>query len=303
MAKKVVRRRKIVAKKAARKIAVKKIIQIDETVALRAEIALLRQQLLACQAYLQPQAVSLQSGECVTQSIGKRPYQEDRYVVTNITLPSQERAKLWALFDGHGGTAVSELLVKQFPKAIAMALVQAGGTNVEAAIRAACGNLDAQIKDRAGSTAVAILLYHDTLYTINVGDSRAVIRLATGTVIATVDQKFVEGRVYNPNAFVFGGYLNIRTKTGGVGQLGVGAAFGDIDYKEATDGAFNAIPVVNAYPLSRAFNPINAVLASDGLWDVVSNDEVAPLLQHPKPNLCQELVKLAQSATQGIILL
>ena len=282
-------RRKIVAKKSRQKIAIKP--HAESTAALRAEIALLKQELAACRSYLDPQIAPLQPGECVTQTIGKRPYQEDRYVVTNITLPSLAKAKLWALFDGHGGAAVADILVKAFPRAIATALMSVA-THVQGAIITACLNLDAQLKERAGSTAVAILLYNGTLYTINIGDSRALIRLATGTIIVTEDQKPIEGRIYNQNAFVVGGYLNIATKTG-TASLGVGAAFGDVEYKDATGGAFNAMPVVNAYKLERAYNPVNAVLASDGLWDVVTSAEVAPMLQHPKPTLCQDLVKLA----------
>jgi serine/threonine protein phosphatase PrpC len=92
-----------------------------------------------------------------------------------------EDADLFATFDGHGGKEVSGLAAEHFHKILAETLER--NPDPEEALRSAFADLNTLVKievennnigKKAGSTAVAALLYKNQLYVANIGDSRAV---------------------------------------------------------------------------------------------------------------------------------
>lgn len=78
------------------------------------------------------------------------------------------------------------------------------------------------------------------------------------------------------------------------GRLSMSRAFGDPEFKEA--GYLIADPVVETFCVDHTWKYI--VLASDGLWDVLTNEDVANFLNKKKhtaklEQVAQELVEFA----------
>lgn len=134
-----------------------------------------------------------------------------------------------------------------------------------------------------GTTATVALRMGNVLYVAHVGDSRAVLCRKGKAVQLTDDHKpnhsaererihKMGGRVYYAGCW--------RVLTGGDGNgpvvgLAVSRSLGDIDFKEP-------VPLVTANPdLSKTvLQPHDSfvVVASDGLWDVLSNQEACDMV-------------------------
>ena len=214
----------------------------------------------------------------IYDSIGRRPYMEDRFLVVG-ELRGDPRASIYAVFDGHGGAAAAEFCVNRmvpllvsdpaFPllpvKAISNAFVR---TDEEflAHARSCRPPLD------DGTTAIAALIMGRTLLVANAGDSRAILVHRDGTVEAMSDDHKPNRpdeiqRIKQAGGVV---YFHGVWRVGGV--LAVSRAIGDRILK----------PVVTAQPELKQCT-ITAghaflVLATDGVWDVMTNDDVGAIV-------------------------
>jgi len=150
--------------------------------------------------------------------------------------------------------------------------------------------------------------YHDELHfnTVNLGDSRLVVVYKSGhTKQITTDHKpddniekirieKIGGEVYKDSEGVFR-----------VGQLSLARAFGD------GDNAPYISQVPDVYYNKITNNTKYIVMACDGLWDVVDNKELFPLLENYKKensknlaaNLAQEALKKGSYDNVSIIIL
>ncbi|KAI0504642.1 hypothetical protein KFK09_015594 [Dendrobium nobile] len=178
---------------------------------------------------------------------GKRPSMEDFYE-TRIDGVDGEIVGLFGVFDGHGGARAAEY-VKQhlFSNLINHPKFN---TDIKSAIAESYNHTDSeflrsennQSRD-AGSTASTAVLVGDRLLVANVGDSRAVIcRGGNGT-----------------------------WRVGGV--LAVSRAFGDRLLKQYVV----AEPEIQEEVVDGSLEFL--ILASDGLWDVVSNEEAVTMVK------------------------
>lgn len=215
----------------------------------------------------------------VEQIQNLRQYQEDRYKIIQNIIAGYD---YFSVFDGHGGDAVSELANNQLPNFVHKHLY-AGHTPVKALYNAfedLHKIISYDIGDLCGSAAVVALKKNNDLYIANTGDSRAICKNSG----ITIDHKPNLDKEYNRIIKDGGAVLNI----GGVprlnGDLALSRSFGD----------FRLSPVITWKPdiYTTKYDGL-LVLASDGLWDVMSNKEVSDAFSNvhkSQENVCNELI-------------
>ncbi|URE42306.1 Stage II sporulation protein E (SpoIIE), partial [Musa troglodytarum] len=195
---------------------------------------------------------------------------EDYHVAKFVQMRGQELG-LFAIFDGHMGHSVPAYLQKHLFTNILKE--EEFWTNPELAIRKAYEKTDEAILShrpdlgRGGSTAVtAILINGRKLWIANIGDSRAVLAKGQQVLQLTVDHDPSTERRSIENR---GGFVSIMP--GDVprvnGQLAVSRAFGDKDLKRH----LRSDPDVRCVDVAADTDLL--ILASDGIWKVMSNKE------------------------------
>ncbi|KAF2293476.1 hypothetical protein GH714_002133 [Hevea brasiliensis] len=227
-------------------------------------------------------------------SPGKRSSMEDFYE-TRIDGVDGEIVGLFGVFDGHGGARAAEYVKQNLfsnlishPKFI---------SDTRSAIADAYNHTDSEFlksennQNRdAGSTASTAILVGDRLLVANVGDSRAVI-CRGGNAIAVSrdhkpDQTDERQRIEDAGGFVMWAGT---WRVGGV--LAVSRAFGDRLLKQYVV----ADPEIQEEKIDSSLEFL--ILASDGLWDVVSNEEAVEMTK-PIEDPEQAAKRLLQEAYQ-----
>ncbi|XP_019176596.1 PREDICTED: probable protein phosphatase 2C 59 [Ipomoea nil] len=225
---------------------------------------------------------------------GKRSSMED-FFETRIDGVDGEVVGLFGVFDGHGGARAAEY-VKQnlFSNLIRHPTFI---SDTKSAIADAYSHTDSEFlksentqnKD-AGSTASTAILVGDRLLVANVGDSRVVV-CRGGTAIAVSrdhkpDQKDERQRIEDAGGFVMWAGT---WRVGGV--LAVSRAFGDRLLKQYVV----ADPEIKEEKVDSSLEFL--ILASDGLWDVVTNEEAVSMVK-PIPEPEEAAKRLMQEAYQ-----
>ncbi|RVW70868.1 putative protein phosphatase 2C 59 [Vitis vinifera] len=227
-------------------------------------------------------------------SPGKRSSMEDFYE-TRIDGVEGEIVGLFGVFDGHGGARAAEYVKQNLfsnlirhPKFI---------SDTKSAIADAYKHTDSEFlksennQNRdAGSTASTAILVGDRLLVANVGDSRAVI-CRGGNAIAVSrdhkpDQTDERQRIEDAGGFVMWAGT---WRVGGV--LAVSRAFGDRLLKQYVV----ADPEIQEEKIDSSLEFL--ILASDGLWDVVTNEEAVAMIK-PIPDPEEAAKRLMQEAYQ-----
>lgn len=127
--------------------------------------------------------------------------------------------------------------------------------------------------DHSGSTAVGALITPQHIFVANAGDSRCTLVRAGTTVAMSEDHKpFLEKEQRRIEAA--GGTVTMRRVNG---DLAVSRALGDFVYKhmrdlKAEEQQVSAEPEIRIEP--RSTDDQFLVLACDGIWDVMSNDDM-----------------------------
>jgi len=205
---------------------------------------------------------------------GKRATMEDFYDV-KLTEIDGQAVSLFGVFDGHGGSRAAEYLkehlfenLMKHPKFL---------TDTKLAISETYQKTDADFLESEsnafrddGSTASTAVLVGGHLYVANVGDSRAVVLKAGKAMALSVDHK--PNRTDERKRIENAGGVVIWAGTWRVGGvLAMSRAFGNRLLK----------PFVVAEPeiQEQVFDGEleSLVLASDGLWDAVENEEAVSL--------------------------
>ncbi|KAF0894551.1 hypothetical protein E2562_001854 [Oryza meyeriana var. granulata] len=227
-------------------------------------------------------------------SPGKRSSMED-FHDTRIDGVDGETVGLFGVFDGHGGARAAEFVKQNLftnlikhPKFF---------TDTKSAIAETYTSTDSELLKAetnhnrdAGSTASTAILVGDRLLVANVGDSRAVICRGGDAIAVSRDHKPDQSderqRIEDAGGFVMWAGT---WRVGGV--LAVSRAFGDKLLKQYVV----ADPEIKEEVVDSSLEFL--ILASDGLWDVVTNEEAVAMVK-PIVDSEQAAKKLLQEASQ-----
>lgn len=206
---------------------------------------------------------------------GKADHPMEDYHVAKFVQIEEHELGLFAIYDGHLGHEVPSYLQKHLLAKILKEeefwvdprqAITKGYEKIDQAILANSSNLG-----RGGSTAVtAILINGQRLWVANVGDSRAVLSRGGQAIQMTIDH---EPNTERSSIEDRGGFVsNLPGDVARVnGQLAVSRAFGDKSLKShlrSDPDILDMLIDVNCDVL---------ILASDGLWKVMSNQEAVDI--------------------------
>ncbi|KAK4758934.1 hypothetical protein SAY87_020235 [Trapa incisa] len=262
---------------------------------------------------------------------GKSSHAMEDYVVSDFKQVNGKELGLFAIFDGHLGHDVANYLqthlftnilkqvrhlsfasvtdlcitfycIKKQISSMVLYFFRCNyqhdfWTDTESAIKRAYRSTDEEILNKAmvlgkgGSTAVtAILINGEKLVVANVGDSRAVIsRNGVAKQLSIDHEPSKEKRLIESR----GGFVsNLPGDVPRVdGQLAVARAFGDKSLKIH----LSSEPDVTVEMIDNDVDFI--ILASDGIWKVISNEEAVDLIKKTKDahSAAKTLIDLALS--------
>merc|ERR1719273_378508 len=211
-----------------------------------------------------------------------------RVDMEDATLEDGKRG-IFGVFDGHGDRGMVSGFLRDN-------LVQVwdelkGESNDETRMVGVCRVLDEKLQKfslKGGSTGVIAIIQKESILVANVGDSRAIIVQKDGDQIKTLAMS----QDHKPNlphekARIEAAGLAIVEETTADGQviskvqsnddkIALSRAFGDFDFKSNPDvtedkQALICTPDVTFH--ERSGNDLFLVLACDGVWDVMSNDD------------------------------
>ncbi|XP_061355580.1 probable protein phosphatase 2C 58 [Gastrolobium bilobum] len=221
---------------------------------------------------------------------GKSSHPMEDYLVSEFKQEKDKELGLFAIFDGHLGHDVASYLQNHLFENI---LKQHDfWIETKSAVKRAYLETDEEILEQAlvlgrgGSTAVtAILIDGQKLVIANVGDSRAVISENGKAKQLSVDHEPSKEKIYIESR---GGFVsNIPGDVPRVdGQLAVARAFGDKSLKMHLSSEPDV--VVQEVDQHTEF----LILASDGIWKVMSNQEAVDSIRQ---------IKDAQAAAKHLI--
>ncbi|KAH7575596.1 hypothetical protein JRO89_XS02G0158900 [Xanthoceras sorbifolium] len=204
---------------------------------------------------------------------------EDFHVAKFVQVDGRELG-LFAIYDGHLGDSVPAYLQKHlFPNILKD---EEFWTDPNRSISKAYEKTDQAILShspdlgRGGSTAVtAILINGQKLWIANVGDSRAVISKKGQAIQMSIDH---EPNTERDSIEDRGGFVsNMPGDVARVnGQLAVSRAFGDKNLKSH----LRSDPDVQSADIDADTDFL--ILASDGLWKVMSNEEAVDIARKIK---------------------
>nr|XP_043637430.1 protein kinase and PP2C-like domain-containing protein isoform X2 [Erigeron canadensis] len=236
---------------------------------------------------------------------GRRETMED----THFLMPhvwNEEDIHVFGIFDGHRGAAAAEFSVRALPRLLETLDCDTSPTdalkhafiNTDVAFRE---ELDSLRKPRGviqrdyhpGCTAIAALLIQNRLLVANAGDCRAI--LCRGGCPYPLSKDHVASCIQERERITgVGGQVKWHFDTWRVGAaaLQVTRSIGDDDLKPGV----TAEPEVTDTMLSDEDEYL--VMASDGLWDVVSNAEVISIIKNTvkEPGMCSK--RLATEAAE-----
>lgn len=141
--------------------------------------------------------------------------------------------------------------------------------------------------DVGGSTCIALMLRDKKVYCANCGDSRAVLSRLGVAETLSVDHKPAMAsewtRIVAAGGWVAGNRVN--------GNLALSRALGDFRYKGNTllapeEQIISAMPDVSEYELKLGDGGADEfiVIGCDGIWDVMTNQEVISFVRYRLAN-------------------
>ncbi|KAL0710315.1 hypothetical protein Bca4012_017293 [Brassica carinata] len=217
---------------------------------------------------------SLSCGYCSFR--GKRSTMEDFYDVKAFKMEGQTVC-MFGIFDGHGGSRAAEYLKKHLfsnlmthPQFLTDTKLALSETYKQTDVAFLESEKDTYRDD--GSTASAAVLVGKHLYVANVGDSRTIVSKAGKAIALSDDHK--PNRSDERKRIESAGGVIMWAGTWRVGGvLAMSRAFGNRMLKQFVV----AEPEIQDLEIDHEAEFL--VLASDGLWDVVPNEDAVSLAQ------------------------
>ena len=190
---------------------------------------------------------------------------------------------LYCVFDGHGGDVTAKLCVKKFPEIFRKSLL-ANPFDYELAIKKSFYLMDKEIENlkvnETGNTATIVFIHNKLLYCANVGDSSCCIIGKTNEFL-TVNHK-CSNKSEIKRIEKEGGQI-IEDRLGGI--LCITRGLGDFDLKKK---GLICEPYITKKLIDH--NVEYCVIASDGVWDVLSPDDISKIIH--KNNKIEDLAKI-----------
>ena len=229
---------------------------------------------------------------------GHRPYQEDEYAMRPFIgdgLKAPE-SHLFAIFDGHAGGRASKFLSNSFGDFLIKDPVF--DSNIPFALKRSYLIANDQFLKQAekmklhdGSCGLSCILREGKLTVANVGDCRAILIHRGNALQITIDHKPYDPEERKRIASL-GGTVVYSMGTARVnGILAVSRAFGNRTIKSVIRA--DADIFVHDFVIGDEF----LIMASDGLWDVLSNKDVGEICKKYEEfgakRMSEELVNIA----------
>ncbi len=206
----------------------------------------------------------------VSYSQGFRNQMEDAFCI-DIDRNSHQYS-VFELFDGHCGTQTVDYLQKNLWNNVKNKLKEHEPSKYEQIIKEEFLKTGQDIQDLIeksnqkkyfdGSTALMALIKNDMLFVANVGDGRAILCTKDGFIQVSMDH-----RASNPKEQTritsLGGYV----VAGRIGLFNISRCFGNYEIAKFVK------PEPSLFKKELTKDDYFLILASDGLWDVVSNQQ------------------------------
>jgi len=192
-----------------------------------------------------------------SETIGLRPSMEDSLVIRSNMSPA-----LYAVIDGHGGFRTSSLSAYLIP--VYFSQLEQKATSGASEVLKKLNDRLRKMGVKDGATLVMTLVSQSQIGCAHVGDARALIVRKDGTVVQlTSDHKATDRTEFDlvkeNRAFLSSGRL--------MGTLAVSRAVGDF----GIDGVMR-VPSLTSYSIKDG--DMRLVLACDGVFDVMTNEEI-----------------------------
>ncbi|KAL3580252.1 hypothetical protein D5086_018087 [Populus alba] len=198
---------------------------------------------------------------------------EDRFSAV-VELEGDAKQAFFAIFDGHGGAKAAEFAAGNLYKNILDEVARRDEEDIKDAVKNGYLNTDAQfLKEdiRGGSCCVTALIRKGNLVVSNAGDCRAV--MSRGGVAEALTADHRPSREDEKDRIEsMGGYVDLIHGTWRIqGSLAVSRGIGDSHLKQWVI----AEPDTNVVRIKPDHEFL--ILASDGLWDKVGNQEAVDI--------------------------
>lgn len=228
---------------------------------------------------------------------GRRRMMEDRYSAV-VDLHGDFRQAFFGVFDGHGGAKAAEFAANNMSRHIMNQSKKRSEDEIVEAVRDGFLTTDAEFLKKhfgGGTCCVTALIQEGCLVVSNVGDCRAVMS-RRGIAEALTSDHRPSREDEKERIETLGGYVDCYQGVWRVqGSLAVSRGIGDRQLKQW----ITAEPETKVLRIEPDCEFL--ILASDGLWDKVNNQEavdaVRPLcmgVEKPKPVVaCKKLAELA----------
>ncbi|CAI5445497.1 unnamed protein product [Caenorhabditis angaria] len=218
-----------------------------------------------------------------------------------LSLPDDPKCAFFAVYDGHGGAKVSQYAGINLHKRIVARKEFAEG-DIKNALQQGFLDLDQQMRhdeemkdDVSGTTAVVVVIKEDQVYCGNAGDSRAVCSVLGEARPLSFDHKPANENEAR-RIVAAGGWVEFNRVNG---NLALSRALGDFLFKTNEEKSAEE-QMVTAFPdiISDRLTPDHEfiVLACDGIWDVMSNQEVVDFVRQQfaekkdPQSICEDLL-------------
>jgi len=218
-------------------------------------------------------------GAAIHSEIGKRNNMEDDAIIIDC-FANDDKQAYFGLYDGHGGRATVDFVVKTLHMNLEQQLKlypqKPFAELYLDSYLATDGQLRRQNILRSGTTSVTCVVRKTeqaiTLFTANVGDSRAVLCRDGVAARLTLDHKATLPEEIKRITDA-GGFIGRNKRVNGV--LAITRALGDHMLKE--NDIVSAVPHTSEVLLEPSDNLL--IIACDGVWDVISDQEAVDLVR------------------------
>ena len=238
---------------------------------------------------------------CENPNLEHRKEMEDFHFIKAL-LNRKLNCSYFGLFDGHSGKEVGIYLMENLHKILSQELKNnnvENSENMQNAIKNTFEKIDKEInsqnfKNETGSTGTVLLLYRDnnsktgkSLICANVGDSKAYLINKKEMKIITKDHKCCDAnevkRIRDTGGIVF------RERV--FGTLMLTRSFGDKEMKK-----YGVLSTPDIFCHNIEDDDLFVIIASDGVWDVVEEEEIFKLSQEKisSSDFSKKIIQLAK---------